>query len=274
MTCAQPPGAGLFRRRTIVSAGPGTVLAGVEDDFHHFELRLHHDGRHVTGVDVNAPRTPWSLCASAGRQLQLLVGQALGTDVHRRAGLPDALSQCTHQLELALLAVAQAARGGRRQYDIVVTDREGCTVRPVVMADGTIGLSSRHPDGRAHASLELDGHRVLSWHIVGETITSAGRFEGQNLRRVAAWARAEALAGRLDDEALEAVRVLRRGAHVASGRLAPLDLIDRASQHPPVLGACYALQPERAEHALRHKGSSRDFSASGETLLSNLGDWR
>ena len=48
----------------------GTVWGGLEDDFHHFEVTLHHDGDHVTGLEMEALRWPWAPYPDAGRKLQ------------------------------------------------------------------------------------------------------------------------------------------------------------------------------------------------------------
>ena len=45
---------------------PSTVWGGLEDDFHHFEVTLHHDGAHVTGIEMHAVRWPWATCPDAG----------------------------------------------------------------------------------------------------------------------------------------------------------------------------------------------------------------
>ena len=42
---------GAYRRRIrLVALGPEAVWGGLEDDFHHFEVTLRHDGRHVTAL--------------------------------------------------------------------------------------------------------------------------------------------------------------------------------------------------------------------------------
>ena len=56
---------------------PETVWGGLEDDFHHFEVTLQHDGAHVTAIDMHAVRWPWATCPAAGQGLQALVGMEL-----------------------------------------------------------------------------------------------------------------------------------------------------------------------------------------------------
>ena len=40
----------LYRRKTIAEAGEFETIAAMEDDFHHFAVRLRHDGTHVTAL--------------------------------------------------------------------------------------------------------------------------------------------------------------------------------------------------------------------------------
>ncbi len=47
-----------YRRKTIAEAGQFETVAAMEDDFHHFAVRLRHDGRHVTELHGEAVRFP------------------------------------------------------------------------------------------------------------------------------------------------------------------------------------------------------------------------
>ena len=72
---------GSYRRRIrLVREADDVVWGGLEDDFHHFEVRLRHDGTTVTRVDMHAVRWPWVTCADAGRNLKTIsnVGWLLG----------------------------------------------------------------------------------------------------------------------------------------------------------------------------------------------------
>lgn len=261
---------GVFRRRVIVDASANVVRAGVEDCFHHFELRLRHDGLAVTSIDPVARRTPWTLCPAAGQQLQQLVGLPIGADVHRRTNLPDAREHCTHWYELALLSMAHAARGGRRQYDITVPDRKHRTALPYLQPDGQVGMSGHLVDGSTQGQLHRDGKLLLAWDIVDETIVNPGPCERQNLRTLGLWAAHQATVGAFDDDYLEAVKQLRRGVHIAAGRIVPLDLIPNASHNERQNGACFAQQPQRSFKAMRAIGATRDFSTSADPLLQDF----
>ena len=59
-----------FRRRIrIVGLDAHTVWGGLEDDFHHFEIRLAHDTTTVTDIAMEALRWPWATCPDAGANL-------------------------------------------------------------------------------------------------------------------------------------------------------------------------------------------------------------
>ncbi|MGZ4804615.1 MAG: DUF2889 domain-containing protein, partial [Acidimicrobiia bacterium] len=109
-----------YRRRIrLLRRDAGSVWGGLEDDFHHFEVTLHHDGGHVTALEMEALRWPWATCPDAGRSLQALVGMALSDRCTAVASVTDPRMNCTHQFDLAGLCVSHAVRGAEsRQYDI------------------------------------------------------------------------------------------------------------------------------------------------------------
>ncbi len=236
---SQTPESGIFRRRIIVDATANAVHGGVEDDFHHYEICLEHDGSAVTSVTAKSIRTPFTTCAEAGNQLALLNGHRIST---RPSGLPDAHHQCTHMFELAVVALAQAVRGGRRQYDIAVPLR-------------ALG-------GHGSATLHRDGILLFAWTLDGDLVTTPPPYAGQNVRGLVRWAEVEC-----DDETLEAVRVLRRGIHVSSGRSVPPDLYVDAADVTLARGACYVFQPVRVERGMGGLDNRRDFSADSTALL-------
>ena len=48
-----------YRRRIrLLRLDPTTVWGGLEDDFHHFEITLDHDGERVTEISMDALRWP------------------------------------------------------------------------------------------------------------------------------------------------------------------------------------------------------------------------
>lgn len=237
--------AGEYRRRIVLEAGEWSIGAALEDDFHHFELRVRHDGRSVTGITSEAKRTPWSTCPSASALLTGLVGTALSSDVLTSLAGLNPRTQCTHQFDLALLAIAQGARGGCRRFDATVSDEVG---------------------GRRHASLAVDGTTVLDWMLEGSIVKTGSVMQGVNLRSLDMQSLAAS-----DPATAEAVSVLRRAVMVASGRGIDFDLYDDMSQFAErMAGACYAFQPERIPLARRNKGSVRDFTLREDLLLHDV----
>lgn len=235
-------GSGCYRRRIILTTEKQMVNAALEDDYHHFSLQLQHDGNHVTAFSSDAIRFPWSTCPSTSDQLQQLIGAPISSAVlTTHAGL-DSHAQCTHQLDLALAAIVQAVRGGRRQYDAVVNDA---------------------PEECYTASLSVDGQIALEWSLEGSTIVAPDAYAGLNLRKLDK----SAIAMR-DIDTIQAIGLLRRAVMIAGGRRFDFDrLEDMRLFAGRMAGACYAFQPERIPLARRAKGSARDFTDHPEFLL-------
>ena len=69
---------GSYRRRIrTVTLEPGVVWGGLEDDFHHFEVTIRHDGATVTDLDMEAWRWPWATCPTPAGPLRSLIGMEL-----------------------------------------------------------------------------------------------------------------------------------------------------------------------------------------------------
>jgi hypothetical protein len=238
-----------FRRRVgIHSTGDttrGEVRACLEDDFHHFRVRIVHVNGVVQDAEGWAVRHPYSTCPLAATQLARLVNAPLNGLAHSVMRATDPSQQCTHLMELAGLAIAAAARSiAQRWYDIAVPRR---------MA------------GRTLATLERDGRRILAWELVDTTITAPAPYQGVSLRiGMAAWA----LANLPEDDA-EAALVLRRCALISLGRALNLD----AQVHAEPTGRCFVQQPERAPQGLRIVGSIIDFSDAAKDLCATDREW-
>ena len=225
---------GQFRRAIRIRAEAGRALAEVEDDFHHFAVTVRHDGRQVTGAHGRAIRYPWSQCPMASGALSALEGLAITTDptaVYRHL---DPLLQCTHMLEIAGLAVTQAARGaGGRRYDACVTDAV---------------------DGRSEVRLLRDGDQVVEWVLQDGLVVLP--VERRGLRPAAL--RSGALQNLPHQEA-ETLLILRRAVGLAQARGWNIDQFPTAASmgREP---ACFVFRPGVAEQALRRYGSVRDHS--------------
>ncbi|MCZ7525528.1 MAG: DUF2889 domain-containing protein [Acidimicrobiia bacterium] len=239
-----------YRRRIrLTTTEPGLVVGGLEDDMHHFRVRLRHDGRRVVAITAEAPRSPWTTCPDAGIRLRDLEGVPLFERATGAAAHADPRAHCTHLFDLAGLAVAHAAAGRtRRQYDAEV---------PVPV------------DSRARVRLWRDGAPVLSWTLEGGRVVdpplyARAPWEGGFLR----WADTT-----LDPDGAEAAGVLRRACRIGLGRGMDLDRIATADELGALMtGICYTMQPERIGHARRNRGTIRDFGDRPDDLLGRPGD--
>lgn len=238
---------GSFRRRIrLVNADARTVVAGLEDDFHYFVVTLHHDGAVVTGVETVAHRWPWTTCPEAGQRLRELVGMALSPRSLAVGDVTNPRMQCTHQFDLAGLAVAHATRHvPARQYDVVIPygAQSGGPV-PVRLAR----------DGEERLVWTLDGHACVD----PEPYASAP-WRGGFLK----WAD-----DTLPPEDAEAAAVLRRACDIGLGRGADLERYPRAAQLAMgTSGVCYTFQPEVAAVSLRQIGTIRDWDGHVDEML-------
>jgi hypothetical protein len=239
----------IFRRRVgIDSTGDlvrGEVRACLEDDFHHFRVRLAHVNGKVQHVDGWAVRHPYSTCPLAAGQLSRLINAPLNGLAHSVVRATNPAEQCTHLLDLAGLAIAAAARSmAPRWYDIAVPRRVG---------------------GRTLATLDRDGIRLLGWELLDTTIVGPAPYQGVSLREgMAAWALAH-----LSEEEAEAALILRRCALISLGRAMNLD--DQIHAKPT--GYCFVQQPERAAQGLRTVGSTHDFTDAARELCAGDREW-
>jgi hypothetical protein len=242
---------GVYRRRIRLTATePGVVEGALEDDFHHFEVTLRHDGGRVVAVEARSVRWPWSTCPGAATPLRALEGMALSPHCLAVGEHADPRANCTHMFDLAGLSVAQAARcvagsAGTRQYD----------------AEVPVGATEGEP---ATVRLWRDGELRLEWTLAGGAIADPPPYTDAPWRGgFFRWADATLA---IDDA--EAAIVLRRSCEIGMGRGMDLDAYDRADQLGPMMaGVCHTMQPGVIEVALRNKGSIRDFSDDADALL-------
>ena len=216
----------------------------LEDNFHHFRLSLDHDGTKVTAVAAETVRHPWSLCPLAIRQLDQFVGRPLVSDQGEIAQGIDAAEQCTHLMDLAVLAISAAARGvDYRRYDMTAARLPG----------RRMSARLRRNDGMA-IDLELDDSRIIS----------PPEFAGVSVKRgFSKWAN-----GTLPADLAEAMLLFRRTIFIGGGRR-DLDARTTAASGARNLGACFVMQPERAARALRMVGSTLEFEDGKSPLAVN-----
>ncbi|HUF85367.1 MAG TPA: DUF2889 domain-containing protein [Acidimicrobiia bacterium] len=248
---------GSYRRRIrLVSPEPGVVEGGLEDDFHHFEVTLHHDGERVLDVDASSVRWPWTTCPAAAGPLRALAGMALSERCLAVGEHTDPKANCTHMFDLAGLAVAHAARGGeRRQYDAEVpfgaVAKAGSVVR--LWRDGELALEWTF-EGRQLGAGTGTVRPIVDPPSFADAPWKGGFFQ---------WADTT-----LPVEEAEAAIVLRRACEIGLGRGMDLDGVDRADELADLMrGVCYTMQPAVIGTSLRNKGTIRDFSSSPDALL-------
>jgi hypothetical protein len=223
------------------------VVGGLEDDQHYFTARVEHDGKVVNAIASGSVRAPWTTCPAAGAQLQALVGTPLSDRVLEVAGRTRSDQHCTHQLDIAALAIAHAARvsvGGaaRRQYDVEVP----------------FGLL----DGQRHAiTLARDGEAMLTWEVEGDRVVAPPPWSDAS-GGFARWADAT-----FDAETAEAAIVLKRALSIGMSRGIDLDSYPTLADMPGLSPRCWSMQPERAPVAFRNRGLIRDYDEHPEAML-------
>ncbi|HWE70366.1 MAG TPA: DUF2889 domain-containing protein [Acidimicrobiales bacterium] len=245
-----PAGGGVYRRRIRVTAGDGEAGAEMEDDFHHFAVRLVHDGSRVTGIEGRAIRAPWTTCVEAIDLLHRLDDLGLGTPATEVNRLGGPTTGCTHLVDLAVLAFGAAGR------------RPDASGPPAPVVEYDIGVTEP-VDGPHLATLALDGRPHLRWDLDGDRVLSPRPYRGLSLLEpgFGRWA-TETLA----PADIEPATVLRRACQISRGRQRNLDDYATAADLPP-RSRCYSQQPSMASVAVRIRGASRDFSTRPGDLL-------
>lgn len=226
-----------YRRRLRVEAGPGAVVAQLEDDYHCMSVTLEHDGAVVSKVVPVMHREPWTTCPGAILKLrETFTGVPLAEVTARR----DKTQNCTHLHDLAVLGASRALRPGGTVFDIFASD-------PI--------------DGRRVLEVRRDGAMVMQWAEQDNTLVEPEAVAGRTLFTLRDWIAA------LPEDEREAARLLQWGSIVAHGRGMSRPLKASAEGMPP---NCYTFQPERAREALR-VGEVVDFSAIARAPLEGVG---
>lgn len=235
----------LYRRKTIADAGQFETVAAMEDDFHHFTVRLRHDGSHVTELTGKAIRFPWSTCPGAVAVLDKLLGSPIRPSAADPGPKTHIAEHCTHLYDVAKFAIAQSARGGRRQYDIVIPDPER--------------------DGSTVGDLSRDGVHLLHWVVDKRVVVAPPLFAGHQLPGRAEWPE-----GSIPDaDALEAAMMLRRALVIFRGRMSEYPEVTSADQVPGGFGSCFTYLPENASHG-RWVMDEKNYTASPAPLLAGF----
>lgn len=225
---------GQYRRVVRLTSDGSVSTAEMEDDVHHFRLRLTHESGTVTALEGEAIRTPWTICPGALARLDDLVGLTL--EQVRDLGASERAEHCLHLYDLAILAANHAREAGfARSY----------------------AIEADHDQDPPLLSLWRDGDSVLAWRVAKGRIVGS-RFDGLRFAELGPH-----LAELTPDEA-EAAIVLRRASLISSVRRLDLDAFPSSfAINPNSAVNCYVKQPVRHHDALRAYGNSRDFSGTG-----------
>jgi hypothetical protein len=234
----------LYRRKSIAIAGEFETSAAMEDDFHHFAVRLRHDGTHVTEVTGEAVRFPWSTCPGAVAVLDRLIGSPIRPSAADPGPKTHIAEHCTHLYDVAKFAIAQSARGGRRQYDIVIPDPA---------------------NGYTEGDLSRDGVHLLHWTVQDRIVVAPPELAGHALEGRAVWP--EDFIANAD--ALEAALMLRRALVIFRGRMPVVPTIKSADQVPGGFGTCFTYQPENASSGV-WVIDEKNYTASPAPLLADF----
>lgn len=239
--------AGVYRRRIRAEAREGFARAALEDDPHHFEVRIRHDGARVVAIEGRGVRYPWSACSDASAELSVLLGAQLDPRITAVGALSDPRQHCTHLYDLAGIAIAYAARAPSSvQYDIAVPE-------PI--------------RGPTCVTLAKNGAPLLAWDIADGAIHGPAPFAGVPLVwNFLGWAEAN-----LSPELFEAAVLLRRACMIARCRLLVLDAVPNAGAlDGQPTNRCFTQQPERAPSAARMLGTQLDFTDRPDALLADF----
>ena len=245
-------GQGIYRRCIVLESGDGEVRGELADDFHHFGVRLVHDGQRVLAAEGEDVRVPWTTCPGAVEPLRRMQGARISDLILEAFGHTRAREQCTHLHDLACLAVTHAASGeASRRYDISVSDRV---------------------DDASEAILLRDGEELLRWRVRGNAVErgTPQSFTGTPL---ASFAFLEFLIEMRsepghDPSVAQAACALQRAIFVSGGRRHQFRAFATAADVASVVGpACHTFRPSRVSEAKRIRGSGRDFTHAPEKVL-------
>lgn len=230
---AFPPG---FWRRVVLYPQHGHIVAAMEDDMHHFHLRMDHTQGRITALAGRAVRHPWTGCAGAPLHLANdLEGERLA-DVAGR----DPFQHCTHLYDLAIIMAAHTDDAASSRFDMRVGDR---------------------PHDRATATLEHNGEERLRWYITGTMIDGPERFAGRDLKRVSTWKH------EYTPQEAEQAAMLRRAIFVSGARRHKLEKNRRgADMQLARHGVCFNYRSPQLEETLSLY-ETRDFSQGGDEPL-------
>ncbi|MBW2940751.1 DUF2889 domain-containing protein [Zhongshania aquimaris] len=240
-------GLGRYRRRIRLTSIGNSVHGELEDSNHAFRCEISHDGERVTDIQSEVLRIPFNTCPGASEPIRKLIGLSLCDDIQELIPHTDTSGNCTHLLDLALLAIRHARRQeSERVYDICIEDQQG--------------------EQTAQAEILANGELVHSWQTHNWEIIEPAPLTGKVLYKgFSQWASAT-----FSGDIKEAAFALQKGYFVSSARRYNINAqagLPAAEHMDVMLGACYSYSSPQIEVALRTANSARDFSDTPEQLL-------
>lgn len=240
-------GQGRYRRRIRLSTTGNSVFGELEDTNHAFRCTITHDGAHVTDIQSDVIRIPFDTCPGAVEPIRNLIGLPLCEDIQELIPHVDAGGNCTHLLDLALMAIRHASRTQAEWlYDICIEDQS--------------------TEEAVCAEIFANGELIHSWQTLNWGIHEPAALAGKVLYKgFSKWAN-KAFIG----DSKEAAFALQKGYFVSSARRYNIDAQagDSALEHSDVmLGVCFSYSSPQIDVARRTAGSTRDFSDTPEQLL-------
>jgi hypothetical protein len=240
-------GQGQYRRRIRLSTEGNMVHGELEDTNHGFRCTVHHNNEFITDIQASVLRIPFDSCPGATEPIKKLIGLPLCDDVQELIPHTDSSANCTHLLDLSLLAIRHARRDRAEWiYDISVMDQAGD--EPVV------------------AEIYANGELIHRWLTANWSITAPAMLKDKVLYKgFSKWA-----SDIFDGDQREAAFALQKGYFVSSARRYNLDaqVGQAALEHIEVMhGACYTYSSPQIEKGRRTSDSTRDFSDCPEQLL-------
>lgn len=243
-------GKGIFRRRIRLEQHDGFVTGALEDCNHGFEVTIFHDGSNVTKVEGTPQRIPFTTCSGAIEPLQSLIGIEIGLTSQQLAERINPRANCTHWLDLALLAIMHIPRIHEpvRQYDIAIPDENDAPTTVTVLRNGSA---------------------VLTWLVQDWMVKEKEPLEGKTLfKGFSAWA--NQLFPDADEK--EAVFVLQKAYFVSRARRFNTNVMagESAAAHATMYDACFTYSEPRRSVAKRTAATTYDFTDTEEQLLKFL----
>lgn len=239
-------GKGIYRRKIRLESHQGYVSGDLEDCNHGFSVRVYHDFFTVTNIEAQHHRIPFTTCGGAREPLMQLAGLPLGLSSQALSTRVETRANCTHWLDLALLAISHASRcESVREYAIEVPDEN---------------------EKPTQAKVFCNGNLVHSWLLQDWIIQAPATFAGNTLfKGFSSWANT-AFA---DEDEKEAAFILQKGYFVSRARRFDIDRLagESAKTQTMMAGACYSYSEPQSDTAVRTANTTRDFTDTAEELL-------